>query len=412
MLDFEAALARAEAADRRHPRQRGGPDRERPARPKRSISPPWREAATRSGNLAIPLVKALTANVAKTDAEAARYVHWGATSQDVIDTAAMLTLRAAHRCAAGRYRPRHRRLCQAGTDSIATPRWWRAPGCSMRCRCRSDSSLPNMPRRCIARARGCSGCAARRWRCSSAAPRARWPRSATRDWLVAEKTGAGARSAAAGGALAHPSRPHRGGSLGAGDPRRHLRQDRPRRVADDADRCRRGVRALGRRPRRLLDHAAQAQSGRGRDRARRGHHGAQSGGDDFRSAGAGPRTQRRAVARGMADLAEPAARHLGRARGHRRYRRRPGSRCRADARQSRRHPRADHGRSRDDGAGRKDRQERGPSSGGGREQKGRRREKRPARRAGQRLRRSPRISTPKKLQNCSSRWPIRASRRP
>src|SRR5207302_6405410 len=53
------------------------------------------EAATRSGNLAIPLVKALTANVAKANAEAARYVHWGATSQDVIDTATMLTLRAA-----------------------------------------------------------------------------------------------------------------------------------------------------------------------------------------------------------------------------------------------------------------------------------------------------------------------------
>ena len=51
------------------------------------------EAATKSGNLAIPLVKALTADVARTDAEAARYVHWGATSQDVIDTATMLTLR-------------------------------------------------------------------------------------------------------------------------------------------------------------------------------------------------------------------------------------------------------------------------------------------------------------------------------
>jgi 3-carboxy-cis,cis-muconate cycloisomerase len=33
--------------------------------------------------------------VARADADAARYVHWGATSQDVIDTAAMLTLRAA-----------------------------------------------------------------------------------------------------------------------------------------------------------------------------------------------------------------------------------------------------------------------------------------------------------------------------
>jgi 3-carboxy-cis,cis-muconate cycloisomerase len=53
------------------------------------------DAATRSGNLAIPLVKTLTAKVAKADAEAARYVHWGATSQDVIDSATMLGLRAA-----------------------------------------------------------------------------------------------------------------------------------------------------------------------------------------------------------------------------------------------------------------------------------------------------------------------------
>jgi 3-carboxy-cis,cis-muconate cycloisomerase len=53
------------------------------------------DASTRSGNLAIPLVKALTSNVAQQNADAARYVHWGATSQDVIDTATMLTLRAA-----------------------------------------------------------------------------------------------------------------------------------------------------------------------------------------------------------------------------------------------------------------------------------------------------------------------------
>jgi 3-carboxy-cis,cis-muconate cycloisomerase len=51
-------------------------------------------AATRSGNLAIPLVNALTAKVRKTDYQAAGYVHWGATSQDVIDTGAMLTLQA------------------------------------------------------------------------------------------------------------------------------------------------------------------------------------------------------------------------------------------------------------------------------------------------------------------------------
>ena len=103
------------------------------------------------------------------------------------------------------------------------------------------------------------------------------------------------------------------------------------------------------------------------------------------------------LARGMADVAEPAAGHVGRARRHCRYRRRPRSRCRAHARQSRRHRRADHGRSGDDGAGGKDRQERGASSGGGREQKGRRREERPARRADRRYRRSPRISSAGKI---------------
>jgi len=51
-------------------------------------------AAVSAGNLAIPLVKALTAEVAKNDREASGYVHWGATSQDIIDTALMLELRA------------------------------------------------------------------------------------------------------------------------------------------------------------------------------------------------------------------------------------------------------------------------------------------------------------------------------
>jgi 3-carboxy-cis,cis-muconate cycloisomerase len=51
-------------------------------------------AAVSAGNLAIPLIRALTAEVAKHDAEAARYVHWGATSQDIIDTALVLELRA------------------------------------------------------------------------------------------------------------------------------------------------------------------------------------------------------------------------------------------------------------------------------------------------------------------------------
>lgn len=48
-----------------------------------------------AGNLAIPLVKALTAAVAKSDERAAGFVHWGATSQDAIDTGLVLQLRDA-----------------------------------------------------------------------------------------------------------------------------------------------------------------------------------------------------------------------------------------------------------------------------------------------------------------------------
>src|SRR6202011_4051364 len=94
MLDFEAALARAEAATGVIPPAAAGPIANACRAGSFDLGA-LAEAATRSGNLAIPLVKALTADVAKADADAARYVHWGATSQDVIDTAAMLGLRAA-----------------------------------------------------------------------------------------------------------------------------------------------------------------------------------------------------------------------------------------------------------------------------------------------------------------------------
>jgi 3-carboxy-cis,cis-muconate cycloisomerase len=49
----------------------------------------------RVGTLAIPFVKQLTAQVARVSPEAARHVHGGATSQDVIDTAASLCLKPA-----------------------------------------------------------------------------------------------------------------------------------------------------------------------------------------------------------------------------------------------------------------------------------------------------------------------------
>jgi 3-carboxy-cis,cis-muconate cycloisomerase len=94
MLDFEAALARSEAAVGVIPESAATPIGQACKASAFDLAG-LAEAATRSGNLAIPLVKALTAEVAKGDAQAARFVHWGATSQDVIDTATMLVLRAA-----------------------------------------------------------------------------------------------------------------------------------------------------------------------------------------------------------------------------------------------------------------------------------------------------------------------------
>jgi 3-carboxy-cis,cis-muconate cycloisomerase len=94
MLDFEAALARAEA--------RCGVI---PAASARAIASKCKvelidagalAAATAvSANLAISLVKQLIALVAKDNPEAARFVHWGATSQDANDTGLVLQIRKA-----------------------------------------------------------------------------------------------------------------------------------------------------------------------------------------------------------------------------------------------------------------------------------------------------------------------------
>jgi 3-carboxy-cis,cis-muconate cycloisomerase len=94
MLDFEVTLARAEAAVGVIPALAIDPIATA-ARAEHFDVAALGEAAIPAGNVAIPLIAALTAEVAKTDHVAAGYVHWGATSQDVIDTALVLELRAA-----------------------------------------------------------------------------------------------------------------------------------------------------------------------------------------------------------------------------------------------------------------------------------------------------------------------------
>lgn len=94
MLDFEAALARAEARVGVVP-QAAATAIASKCRAELFDEAAIGQAAARSGNLAIPLVKHLTALVAKKDKQAAHFVHWGATSQDAIDTGRILQLRSA-----------------------------------------------------------------------------------------------------------------------------------------------------------------------------------------------------------------------------------------------------------------------------------------------------------------------------
>jgi 3-carboxy-cis,cis-muconate cycloisomerase len=94
MLDFEAALARAEARCGVIP---AGAAAAIASKCKAELLDVNALAAATAASLnpAIPLVKQLTALVAKDDPEAARFVHWGATSQDANDTGLVLQIRQA-----------------------------------------------------------------------------------------------------------------------------------------------------------------------------------------------------------------------------------------------------------------------------------------------------------------------------
>jgi 3-carboxy-cis,cis-muconate cycloisomerase len=94
MLRFEAALASAEGRAGVIP----------PGAARKIVEhcrvdnfdlPSISKQAANVGNIAIPLIKALAEKVAAQNKDAARFVHWGATSQDVIDTGLVLQLRDA-----------------------------------------------------------------------------------------------------------------------------------------------------------------------------------------------------------------------------------------------------------------------------------------------------------------------------
>jgi 3-carboxy-cis,cis-muconate cycloisomerase len=120
LLAFESALARAEAQIGIIPPDAAETIAATCQVEQFDVTALYREAAV-AGTLAIPLVRTLTEQVAP---HARNYVHWGATSQDAIDTAMMLQMRAGlnlleadllglcENCAA--LAERHRRTLMAG----------------------------------------------------------------------------------------------------------------------------------------------------------------------------------------------------------------------------------------------------------------------------------------------------------
>ncbi|MEL6299517.1 MAG: lyase family protein [Pseudomonadota bacterium] len=117
MLAFEAALARAEADCGVIPA--GAGDAITEAIATLTIAPASLSEPTRDDGVPVPeLVRQIRAHVG---GDAAQYVHWGATSQDVIDTSFMLRLRHAVDMIAGELRRTGDALAQlteANSDTV------------------------------------------------------------------------------------------------------------------------------------------------------------------------------------------------------------------------------------------------------------------------------------------------------
>ena len=94
MFRFEEALARAQAAHGMIPDSAARAIASVCKAPLYDI-PALLHAGRRAGSVAIPLVRELTATVALYDQQASTFVHWGSTSQDVIDSAMVLVTRDA-----------------------------------------------------------------------------------------------------------------------------------------------------------------------------------------------------------------------------------------------------------------------------------------------------------------------------
>ena len=119
MLSFESALAKAESHAGVIPKSVVQPISQQCKAPLFDLAA-LSKAAKSSGNIAIPIIKALTALVAKNNAEASGYVHLGATSQDVIDTGLILQLCGALTCIAADVETLAKGLAELATEHRST----------------------------------------------------------------------------------------------------------------------------------------------------------------------------------------------------------------------------------------------------------------------------------------------------
>jgi 3-carboxy-cis,cis-muconate cycloisomerase len=126
MLDFEAALARAEAQAGVIPAD-AAPLIGAQCRAELFEAADLAGATAQAGNPAIPLVKRLTALVSAGHPDAARYVHFGATSQDAMDTGLVLQLRRYLACLEanlGRLAAALARLADSHKTTVLAGRTW------------------------------------------------------------------------------------------------------------------------------------------------------------------------------------------------------------------------------------------------------------------------------------------------
>ncbi|MEQ1474700.1 MAG: lyase family protein, partial [Candidatus Acidiferrum sp.] len=96
MLDFEAALARAESAAGVIPSAAATAIAAKCHAELFDLEK-LSQGAALAGNLAVPLIQQLRDLIAAQNHDAANSVHWGATSQDLLDTSLVLRLREALR---------------------------------------------------------------------------------------------------------------------------------------------------------------------------------------------------------------------------------------------------------------------------------------------------------------------------